>query len=72
MNTTVADATEESLVIVYPGNQVRPGASNLNFKPGQVIPNLVMVPVPLSGEIRLYNKFGAVHLIADAVGYFAP
>ena len=72
MNTTVADATAESFVTVYPGDAGRPSASNLNFQAGQVIPNLVMVPVPPDGSVAFYNHLGAVHLIADAVGYFAP
>ncbi|MEW5529587.1 hypothetical protein, partial [Streptomyces virginiae] len=42
---------------------------NLNFTPGQTIPNLVVVPVH-DGIVQFYNSAGTVDLIADITGYF--
>jgi hypothetical protein len=35
-----------------------------------VVPNLVMVRVPASGVVDFYNYSGAVHVVADVLGYF--
>jgi hypothetical protein len=47
-----------------------PTASNLNFGANQTVPNLVIVRVPPSGIVKLFNKLGSVHLIADVFGYY--
>lgn len=71
-NVTVADATTESFVSVFPGNVSLPiPFSNLNFGSGQVIPNLVAVGIAPNGSVNFYNHVGSTALIADAVGYFA-
>ena len=44
--------------------------SNLNFVPGQTVPNLVMVRIGTNAKISLYNSAGSTDLIADVVGYF--
>lgn len=64
--------TADSFVTVYPHGVARPNSSNLNFAAGETIPNLVKVRVPANGNIDLANELGLVHLIADAVGYYAP
>lgn len=70
-NLTVADATAESFVSVFPG--VRPDPfSNVNFGIDQVIPNLAAVGLSPEGAVGLYNHLGQTHLIADAVGWYAP
>ena len=48
-----------------------PVASNLNYRPGQTIPNLVVVGVGNNGAISITNaSIGTVDLIADVAGYF--
>ncbi|MEV4612854.1 N-acetylmuramoyl-L-alanine amidase [Kitasatospora sp. NPDC049258] len=69
LNVTATDPTGNSFVAVYPDGRQRTAASNLNFTPGQTIPNLVVVPVT-NGKVDLYNNDGAVHLIADVAGYY--
>ncbi|GAA5008188.1 hypothetical protein GCM10025734_50050 [Kitasatospora paranensis] len=71
LNVTAVNPTSGGFVTVYPDGQPRPVASNLNFAAGQVIPNLVVVPV-VNGKVDLYNKFGNVDLLADVTGYYAP
>jgi pro-kumamolisin-like protein len=70
LNVTVADATASSYLTVYPDGVTRPTASNLNFVAGQVIPNLVTVPVGPDGAVDFYNFHGAVDVIADLFGYY--
>ncbi|MFD9303903.1 peptidoglycan recognition protein [Streptomyces sp. NPDC060048] len=70
LNVTATNPTASSYVSVYPSGTVRSSASNLNFTPGQTIPNLVVVPV-VDGKVSFYNNDGSVDLIADITGYFA-
>jgi hypothetical protein len=71
MNVTATQPTMPSYLTVYPADvATRPLASNLNFQPGQSVPNLVTVRVPASGAIDFYNLAGSVHVIADVVGYY--
>jgi YVTN family beta-propeller protein len=70
LNVTATNPTASSYVTVYPDGTTQPTASNLNFSPGETIPNLVMVPVGADGEIDFYNHIGSVNLVADLEGYF--
>jgi hypothetical protein len=70
-NLTATNGTLPSYVTAFPGNTARPLTSNLNFGPGQTIPNLVTVKVGPYGTVSLYNNQGGVNLIGDAVGYYA-
>ncbi|MEU5388789.1 N-acetylmuramoyl-L-alanine amidase [Kitasatospora cineracea] len=71
LNVTATNPTSPSFVAVYPDGQPRSSASNLNFTPGQTVPNLVIVPV-VNGKVDLYNNDGTVDLIADITGYYSP
>ncbi|MFD9370107.1 peptidoglycan recognition protein [Streptomyces sp. NPDC060020] len=70
LNVTATNPTQPSFVSVYPSGTTRSSASNLNFTPGQTIPNLVVVPV-VDGKVSFYNNQGNVDLIADITGYFS-
>ncbi|MEU9232075.1 hypothetical protein [Streptomyces subrutilus] len=70
MNVTAVNPTEAGHVTVYPNGQAAPGVSNLNFTAGQVVPNLVTVPV-VNGKVDLRNNAGSVDLIADVTGYYS-
>jgi streptogramin lyase len=70
MNVTVAEATNESFLTVFPTGTIKPNASNLNFGAGQVIPNLVTVKIGTGGKVELANAVGATQVIADVVGYY--
>ena len=62
-----------SFLTVYPGGQTRPSVgSNLNYGPGQTIPNLVLVTLGAGGKVTFYNSAGTVDVIVDVVGYFTP
>ena len=70
-NVTATAGTTGSFVTAFPDGVARPNSSNLNFGPGQTIPNLVTVKLPPNGKIDFYNALGNVDLIADTVGYYA-
>jgi hypothetical protein len=70
MNVTVTEPTAAGYLTVHPSDAERPLASNLNFVPGQTVPNLVVVRVPPNGLVNLYNFAGSTHVVADVVGWF--
>ncbi|MFE5583924.1 right-handed parallel beta-helix repeat-containing protein [Kitasatospora sp. NPDC056531] len=69
LNVTVTEPGAQGHLTVYPHGDALPDASNLNFLPGETIPNQVVVPVK-DGKISLYNASGApLHLVVDEFGY---
>ena len=70
LNVTVTEPTAASFLTVYPTGQSRPLASNLNFTPGQTVPNRVIVPVGTNGKVTIYNAAGFVHVIVDVGAWF--
>ena len=54
-------------VTVFPCG-TRSDASNLNFVPGQTIPNSVIAPVSSDGKVCFY-VYGKAHLLADVSGH---
>ncbi|MEV6523683.1 PKD domain-containing protein [Longispora sp. NPDC051575] len=71
LNVTVTEPTAPGFLTVA-GNGDKPNASNLNWRPGQTVPNLVVVPLErVDGIARFYNTSpGSVHVVADVVGYY--
>lgn len=72
LNVTGILPTAPGFVTVYPNGVDRPLASNLNFVPNDVVPNLVIVGVGTSGRVKLFNGSGSIDLVADIVGYYSP
>jgi hypothetical protein len=70
LNITVTEPTASSFVTAWPAGQARPTASNLNFGPGQTVPNMVIVPVGNNGNISLFNLAGSTHVVVDVLGWF--
>lgn len=73
LNLTAVGATARTWLTAWADYAPRPNTSNLNPTPGQgPEPNLAVVPVGADGYIDIYNADGDVHLVVDAVGWFAP
>lgn len=70
LNVTVTNPTAPSFLTVFPQGAAQPFASNLNFIPGQTIPNRVMVKLGPTGKISIYNAQGNVDVIVDVNGWF--
>ncbi|MFE4478075.1 MULTISPECIES: right-handed parallel beta-helix repeat-containing protein [Streptomycetaceae] len=69
LNVTVTEPGTDGHLTVFPHGDAAPNASNLNFLPGETIPNQVVVPVK-DGKVSFYNASGApLHLIVDLFGY---
>ncbi|MDJ0768762.1 MAG: hypothetical protein QNJ12_08205 [Ilumatobacter sp.] len=71
MNVTVTQPTQASYLTVWPKGVPRPLVSNLNFVPGQTVPNLVTVAVGSGGQVNAYNRYGSTHVIFDVVGFYS-
>ncbi len=71
LNLTVTQPKDDGVIVAYANGQPLPGTSNLNFVPGQTIPNQVVVP--LTNDVAdFYNdSSGTVQLVADLNGYYA-
>jgi len=70
LNVTVTEPTATSFLTAWPDGVDRPIASNINYVPGQTVPNLVVVMVDDGGRVNLYNQAGSTHLVADVAGWF--
>jgi hypothetical protein len=74
VNVTAADSTRPGFLTVYPapsgGLPSPPAAANVNFEPGQVVGNRVMVPIGADGQIEVYNHAGTVNVDVDLYGYY--
>jgi len=70
VNVTIANPTAAGFLTLFRGGGSRPTASNLNFVPGEVTSNLVMVPVGVDGTISIFNSNGSTDVIVDVLGWF--
>jgi hypothetical protein len=69
VNVTGVQPTSGTYLTVFPSG-TPPTASNINLLPGEIRPNLVMVPVAQDGTVEVYNALGNTHIIFDVTGYF--
>ena len=70
LNVTVANPSRSSFLTVYPADAGRPLASDLNWTPGMVVPNLVVVKLSADGRINLFNLAGATDVVVDVAGWY--
>ena len=70
-NITVVSPSSPGYLSIYPADSIRGIFSNINFIPGQVVANLVEVPLnPSNGQITIYNgSNGAANVVVDVEGY---
>ncbi len=54
---------------VFPSGDPQPTVSNLNYTPGQIVPNLVMIGG--NKKVNLFNFAGSTDPVADVVGWFS-
>ncbi len=78
LNLTVTDPMTGGYLTAWPTGAGRPMASNLNFLPGETVPNLVTVKLGAGGKVSLFTSaglnggFGGAHMVADVAGWFGP
>ena len=69
LNVTATGSDANGFVTVYPCGSLRPTASNLNFRDGEAVPNLVTTALSDSGTVCLYTS-ETVHLVADLASWY--
>ena len=70
VNLTITNPHAGGYLLAWPTGTSEPAVSNVNFNPGQTIPNLAVVPVGADGSIQLGNRSGApTDVIVDITGY---
>ncbi|MEO8749930.1 MAG: hypothetical protein ABI384_05980 [Allobranchiibius sp.] len=71
VNATVTASTRSGWITAYADGAATPTTSNLNYAPGQTVPNLVIAKLGAAGRIALTNNStGTVQLFADIAGYY--
>lgn len=70
MNVTVTQPTAGGYLTVYPSDVARPEISNINFAPGDTIPNLATVAVGPDGKVKIHHPYGSSHVLLDVVGFY--
>lgn len=75
LNVTAVQPTHVGFLTVYPKGPPPndpPLASNLNFTPGQIVPNFVQVKVGIGGKVSIYNgSSGIVDVVIDVAGWYS-
>lgn len=71
LNVTVTGPRAGGYLSAYPAGQPAPTVSNLNFTPGQTVPNLVTVRLGEQGRVSFLNaSTGASDVVVDVAGYY--
>ncbi len=69
-NVTVVDPSSGGFLSVRPGDATgTPSTSNLNYQPGQNIPNSVTVGL-VDGKVQIFLGGGTAHVLVDIVGFY--
>jgi hypothetical protein len=70
LNVTATHPSAAGYLTVFPAGITAPLASNLNFVPGQTVPNRVIVKVGTGGQVSLFNGPGTTDVVVDVGGWF--
>jgi hypothetical protein len=70
LNVTAVNPTQPSFLTVFPQGGTLPVVANLNFNAGEVLANLVTVPVGSQGGVTIYNHAGTADVVVDVEGYY--
>lgn len=68
-NLTATRTTSIGYFTAWPAGAAQPSTSNLNFLPGQSVPNLVMLQLGAGGALAVFNELGTSDVIVDVMGY---
>jgi len=70
LNVTVDNPNGAGYFTLYADGTPQPPTSDLNFAPGALLSNLVVVRVGSDGKLDLYNLIGSPNAVVDVLGYF--
>jgi len=69
LNVTAILPSAPGFLTVYPCGSERPTASNVNYQPGQVVPNAVLARIGNGGKVCIYT-LAATDLVVDVNGWY--
>ncbi len=69
LNVTALRSSQRGFLTVFPDG-TPPNASNVNFAPGEIVPNLVIARIGDDGAVRIFNQTGGVDVVVDVLGWF--
>jgi hypothetical protein len=69
LNVTATEADGPGYLTVYPCDQPRPLASNVNYQAGQNVPNLVAAAVAADGTVCIFT-LSPTHVVVDVNGWY--
>lgn len=69
LNVTATGGSGGGFLAVYPTGAGWPGNSNVNFSPGQTIPNRVIASVGAGGQVSIVTST-STHVIVDVGGWY--
>jgi Fibronectin type III domain/NHL repeat len=70
VNVTATNPTAAGYLTLWPDSVTLPLASDLNFLPGQTVPNLVVLQLGANATFRIYNPAGSTDVVIDVVGFY--
>lgn len=71
LNLTATDTSAAGFLTVWPDAAPKPVASNLNWRPGQTVANVVVAKPGPDGTVQIYNYAGRVNVVIDVLGWAA-
>ena len=69
LNVTAVNPAAAGFVTVWPAGSARPDASNINFTPGQTVPNMALVGLS-GGSVSIFAS-APTDVLVDVAGWFA-
>jgi hypothetical protein len=70
LNVTAVNPTEASFLTLFPAGTIQPVVADLNFAAGEILANLVTVPVGSEGGVTIFNHAGTTDVVVDVEGYY--
>lgn len=71
LNVTAAEATTTSFLTVAPVQSTAVTSWDVNYAPGDPVPNLVLATVGSDGRVHVYNGQGSTAVIIDLLGWYS-
>lgn len=72
LNLTATEPGSTGFLSAWPGASSPPLASNLNFRAGQTVPNLAVVPLGPDGSIFIKSGAASSYVVADLLATYGP
>ena len=70
VNVTATNTTAAGYLTLWPNTVTLPVASDLNFLPGQTVPNLVVLQLGANATFLIFNPYGDTDVVIDLVGFY--